>query len=1449
MDEITQLIGKAPTMEAYCNSLTARCPVSMRMDEFLETEVQNNHVWIHPPYGQERTAIHHYLTCKAKSPRKTSAIIILPTKGQGHAVPWAPLLDGMVLLRQYTKDDRIFEPAHDPTKRFGKTRITEVWWDPIIPDPPPLPATLHSVMNMGTIHDMLFRCIFNGHEILAIVDSGATDSFSTARVQDPNQQLDTKDATYVKCAGEQLLHSRGTTHGRVQVGAYLDTVRTNVVDQLLEGVDLVLGGTWLRQNKVKIDYAKMICTIRSHGKRITITPLIKGHGNDPEHRDVDRFMQVMQTAPPRPCEVMSAKRAVRALKHGADYMFVNLRHVGTDPSRETANSRTAGGTAQGTYLNTLQVGRQINNGHGRPRPLEDDHGHVTDPPVQDAHEPSPDNPTVTRIGLNMIQAHEQSAMGVHPTQTYTKRPSGSSQPVPVGIVTEQDKDGSLDENEVGRSRSPQTTLEPMQGLAAQRDIDALLAKYNSVFPAELPAGLPPDRGIGHTIRLEANAVPPFRRNRRTSPAEYEICERYLKELLDKQLIAPSTSPFGAPIMFVAKPKGGFRVVCDWRMLNKLTIKNRYPLPRIDETLDKLGGATVFSSLDLNSGYFQIRISEEDAHKTAFTTPLGHYEFKVLGQGLANSPATFQSVMNRVFAQHVNKFVVVYLDDIMIFSKDAVSHLEHLETVLKLLQENKFYAKMEKCSFNKPEVKFLGHIVGQYGLKVDDTKIEVVKQWPIPKDVSQVRQFLGLTNYFRKFIQGYSSLTAPLHALTQKGVQFEKAWTPLHTEIIETLRTALITAPVLALPDYTQPFEIVSDASLLGTGALLMQNKRVIAYTSSKFSPAEKNYTTGEQELLGVIKAMQEWRCYVEGAESVLVTDHNPLTFLQTQPSLSRRQARWMEYLARFHYTWEYRPGRLNVADPISRNPKLATLNLLTLCLATKGRAKKAISMMDRIATGYQHDALFRDPANLQKYTLEGKYWMSEGRIVVPDVDTLRHDLLTEMHAPTYSGHVGTHRTLHAIQRTFTWKGIHAAVKDFVTKCHECQRNKSSNQRPVGKLQSVEIPERMWECISMDLITHLPVSQTGLDAIIVFVDKLSKMVRLAAVPTTVSAEGVAKCFVDNVFRSHGLPTKIVSDRDARFTGNFMTEVTRILQIRQAMSTSFHPQTDGQTERTNRTLEDMLRHYVNPYQNDWDEFLPVVEFAVNNSWQASVQNTPFFLNYGQHPFTPIMVEASKEIRVPAAQNFVQKHADRLTHAKACLQAAQDRQQAYANKTRRDVKEFRVGDDVLLSTKNLKFKNKGSTPKFMPKYIGPFKVTKLVGPRKAGTEIVTVTTALQLELPPLMRVHNVFHVSMVKPYKSDGTVHPPEPLDYEDDGTPQWEVEDLIGDRTRKHVSGKKQVTEYLVRWARFGPEQDTWEPSTEIHKDLIAAYRLRTAAQPSRPVSTRKRGRFPSEKGGV
>jgi hypothetical protein len=456
-------------------------------------------------------------------------------------------------------------------------------------------------------------------------------------------------------------------------------------------------------------------------------------------------------------------------------------------------------------------------------------------------------------------------------------------------------------------------------LCSDAEVQRVLEEFSDVF-AELPPGLPPSRDVGHTIQLEVGARPTFRPQFRLSPAEEAEVRRQVADLLAKGFIEPSCSPFGAPVLFVQKKDGSLRMCIDYRALNKITVRDRYPLPRIDDLFDKLQGCRYFTSLDLQSGYHQIRITPEDVPKTAFHTPTGLFQFKVLCFGLTNAPATFQRVMNQVFAPYIGKCVLVYLDDILIMSRTLEEHAQHLRMVLTELRKHKFYAKLSKCEFAREQLKFLGHIISGDGISVDPAKTAVVQQWPRPRNLVQLQGFLGLANYFRRFIQGYSSLVAPLTALTSKAAQsFNwEAWSPATLQAFEGVKRALTSPPVLALPNFLLPFEVRTDACVNGSGGVLLQNGRVIAYTSKKFTPAETRYTTGEQECLALIHALREWRCYLEGAEVHLVTDHHPLIYLQTQATLSRRVARWVEYLQRFDFRLTYSPGVGNVADPLSR---------------------------------------------------------------------------------------------------------------------------------------------------------------------------------------------------------------------------------------------------------------------------------------------------------------------------------------------------------------------------------------------------------------------------------------------------------------------------------------------------------------------------------------------------
>ena len=923
----------------------------------------------------------------------------------------------------------------------------------------------------------------------------------------------------------------------------------------------------------------------------------------------------------------------------------------------------------------------------------------------------------------------------------------------------------------------------------------LLNEYSDVFQ-EPPDGLPPERNVGHTIPLEKDSRAPFCPIYRLSPSEMEEAKRQITEFLAKGWIEPSSSPYGAPILFVNKKDGGLRMCVDYRALNKITIKNRYPLPRIDDLFDTLRGAKIFSSLDLAQGYHQLRVSEEDVPKTAFRTPFGHYQFRVLSFGLTNAPATFQQAMNDVFRSFLGKFVLVYLDDILIFSKDEIEHQHHLRLVLEILRKQKFYAKPSKCTFERPELEYLGHLVGQDGIKVDPRKVKAVEDWEVPKDVGQIRSFLGLANYFRRFLCGYSTMVAPLTALTRKTHPW--VWTSECQKAFENVKRTLTNAPVLVLPDFALPFEVICDASIVGVGSILLQEGKPVAFESRKLSPAEVRYTTGEQELLAVVHALKTWRCYLEGSQFVVVTDHCPLTFLKTQTNLSRRQARWSEFLEAFRFNWVYRPGRTNVADPLSRNPvnhawftggnskergevqlSAATNTLLTI---ENGNPRSAVDMdntlMRRIRVGYSVDPWFMDDTNIAKLKQEAGMWYFDNRIVIPHIPQLKRDILFEVHETPYSGHLGTRRTKCLLKRRYWWPQCSVDVDRYVSQCDACARSKPSTQKAAGLLQPLPIPDQPWHTVSMDFMIALPETRNGFDAIMVVVDKLTKMVHFIPSHTDATAETTAKLFFNNVVKLHGLPEKLITDRDSKFTSKFWKALQSAYGTKLAMSSAFHPQTDGQTERVNRTLQQMLRNFVSPTQDDWDEYLVAAEFAVNNSVHESTHATPFMLNTGQHPLTPISRGGGLTGNVPAARNFIGKRHEALEDAKKWLRHAQEQQKRMADRKRREVL-FVLGDKVMLSTRNLKLKNPGAK-KLLPRYVGPFEIVKRIG-----------EVAYKLKLPDTMRIHDVFHVSLLVLNKTgDGMYTPPPPQLIDEEL--HFEVNKVLTHRKR----GKQM--DYLISW---------------------------------------------------
>ncbi|KAJ6843018.1 uncharacterized protein M6B38_299735 [Iris pallida] len=460
--------------------------------------------------------------------------------------------------------------------------------------------------------------------------------------------------------------------------------------------------------------------------------------------------------------------------------------------------------------------------------------------------------------------------------------------------------------------------------SVEQSFPRIVEEFKDVFPEELP-GLPPDRAVEFSIDLILGAAPIAKKIYPMNKEELAELNKQIKELLAKGFIQPSASPWGAPVLFVKKKDGTLRLVIDYRALNEVTIKNKYPLPRIDQLFDQLGEARLFSKIDLRSGYHQVKVKKEDVPKTAFRTRYGHYEFLFMPFGLTNAPAIFMDLMNRVFYQYLDKFVIVFIEDILIYSKNEEEHEKNLRIVLQTLQEEQLYAKLSKCEFWLDQIPFLGHIISREGISVDSKKVEAVKSWPTPKSIAEIRSFLGLAGYYRRYIENFSRIAEPLTRLTRKEEKFN--WTEKYQRIFDELKERLISAPILALPSGSGGYKIYSDASGKGLGCVLMQHGRVIAYASRQLKIHERNYPTHDLELAAIVFALKLWRHYLYGEKIKIYTDHKSLKYVFTQKKINMRQRRWLELLKDFDMEMKYHPGKANkVADALSRRPEAFFIN-------------------------------------------------------------------------------------------------------------------------------------------------------------------------------------------------------------------------------------------------------------------------------------------------------------------------------------------------------------------------------------------------------------------------------------------------------------------------------------------------------------------------------------------
>lgn len=919
----------------------------------------------------------------------------------------------------------------------------------------------------------------------------------------------------------------------------------------------------------------------------------------------------------------------------------------------------------------------------------------------------------------------------------------------------------------------------------------VLSKFTEVFQDSIR--LPPRRSQSHQIKLFPDHGPVNVRPYRYPHHQKEEIERQVKELLEAGVIRQSMSAFSSPVILVKKKDNSWRMCVDYRALNKATIPDKYPIPIVDELLDELFGAIIFSKIDLKSGYHQIRVHEEDVHKTAFRTHNGHYEYLVMPFGLMNAPATFQSTMNDIFRPFLRKFVLVFFDDILIYSQNMLDHYNHLEQVLAVLVSNCFVANQAKYKFGYEQVDYLGHIISGKGVAVDPEKVKCIRDWPPPKNVKGVRGFLGLTGYYRKFIKDYGKVAKPLTELTKKD---NFLWGKEATEAFENLKDIMTTSPVLVLPNFALPFEVECDAAGRGIGAVLMQNRQPIAFFSKALSAGNLAKSVYEKELMALVLSIQHWRHYLLGKQFVVYTDHKSLKHFLQQRVTSPDQQCWLAKLLGYQFEVKYKPGLENkAADALSRCHGEVEMNVLV----SSPTWLEGQKLLQEIAQDTQIQKMIVEltakPDAKPGFSVQQGVLFYQGRLVIPADSPSIPVLLEEFHSTPMGGHSGFLRTYRRLAANIYWTGMQKRIRDFVRACDVCQRQKYAATTPGGLLQPLPIPNAIWEDLSIDFITGLPKSR-GFEAVLVVVDRLSKYSHFILLKHPYTAKSVAELFVKEVVRLHGIPSSIISDRDPIFVSHFWRELFKLQGTQLKMSSAYHPETDGQTEVINRCLESYLRCFASEQPKAWAHWIPWAEFWYNTTYHESIGKSPFEVVYGRPP--PALTRfLSNETKVAAVALELTERDEALNQLKLHLLKAQQQMKAYADRKRRDL-HFEIGEWVFLKLRPHRQQSvvKRINQKLAARFYGPFQVIAKVG-----------EVAYKLKLPDQSRIHPVFHVSVLKKavgnYQVQGELPRELEINLEEDIYP----DKILGSRIT--LQDGVAIPQSLVQWKNKTVDDVTWE----------------------------------------
>ena len=957
-------------------------------------------------------------------------------------------------------------------------------------------------------------------------------------------------------------------------------------------------------------------------------------------------------------------------------------------------------------------------------------------------------------------------------------------------------------------------------------------EWKEVFSKEASQRFPSSRPWDHEIKLKEGFIPKINKVYPLSQKEQGSLDEWIKEQLEKGYIVQSKSPQASSFFFVGKKDTeALRPCQDYRYLNEWTVKNGYPLPLVPDLMTKLQGAKYFTKLDLRWGYNNVRIKKGDEWKAAFVTNRGMFEPKVMFFGLCNSPATFQTMMDSYFVEMINEgWIVIYMDDILIFAKTKEELRAFTKRVLRRLKEKDLFLKLEKCKFEQEKIDFLGMVISHNSIQMDPVKLAGISEWPAPTTVKQVRSFLGFCNFYRRFIGNFAEISKPLVNLTRKTQPWE--WTESQALAFQELKSKFATGPILQMPDPAKPFLLETDASKFAVGALLKQPDstgllRPCGYLSHALTPTEQNYQVYDRELLAIVTALKAWRHILHGSPHPVIvrTDHKNLLYYRGPQRLTPRQARWRAFLTEFELKLEHIPGKdMQQADALSRRPDHiigSDEDHLIETMIPDKMVIRAISedLRERIKTGTEADSLGRKiidaldkkdhlpiRGDRQDWAFIDGILRRKGICYVPDDIELRKQLIKDYHEAPTSGHPGRFKTFSLLVRDYYWPGMGAMIGKFVEGCATCQQMKPNTHPTTPGLVPIgSISTRPFEQITMDFITDLPESD-GFDSIFVVVDHgLTKGVIFTPCNKTIDALGTADLYLNHVYKRFGLPSVMISDRGPQFAAKTFQELTKALEIDHRMSTAYHPQTDGQTERVNQELENHLRILCRNDPTGWAKALPIAEFAHNQRTHEARNMSPFKLMHGTEPVSIPM--AIPRVTVPTVEERLKELKQLREEALAAHELSKQRM---AQRITSKGKPYKVGDKVWLSTQNLTIP--GRPRKLAPRRTGPLIVLKVVGP-----------VTYKLKLPRQWKIHDTFHASYLSPYRETDFHGPnyPEPPPDILNGEEHYEVEAILD---HKGV-GRRRL--YFLKWKGYSDKENSWEPESGLDnaKSLLRRYKKR------------------------